>query len=118
MAFHVGQRVVCVDLRVRKKYLRPLSAAAWDDPYEMPRKGGVYTVREVFDARAHGFDHDGLLLDEVVNPVLDWIAPAGPVRCEQFWLTFRFRPVRTTSIDVFTSMLQPAPRELAPLVDA
>jgi hypothetical protein len=30
----------------------------------------------------------------------------------------RFRPVRTTSIDVFTRMLEPVPKEPAELVDA
>jgi hypothetical protein len=115
MAFHVGQRVVCVDMRPRRKYLHH---SAWVAPFAKPKKGGIYTVREVLDARPYGFDHDGLLLVEIVNPVLDYLAPTGPVRCEQFFLAFRFRPLRTTSIEVFTRMLEPVPREPAELVDA
>jgi hypothetical protein len=118
MAFQVGQRVVCVDVRPRRKYLHPANAAAWAAPFAKPEKGGIYTVREVFDARPHGFDHDALLLVEIVNPVLDYVAPAGPVRCEQFFLAFRFRPLRTTGIDVFTRMLEPVPTAPAELVDA
>jgi hypothetical protein len=118
MAFHVGQKVVCVDIRPRRKYLHPATAAASVAPLARPEKGGIYTMREVFDARPHGFDHDALLLAEILNPVLDYIAPAGPVRCEQFFLAFRFRPLRTTSIDVFTRMLEPVPKESAQLVDA
>jgi hypothetical protein len=91
MAFHVGQRVVCVDLSPRGKYLHH---AVW--------------VRDAFDARPYGFDQDGLLLEEIINPVLDYLAPAGPVRIEQFFLAIRFRPLRTTSVEVFTRMLEPA----------
>ena len=75
----------------------------------IPSLGGVYTVRDVFDGRAYGYDEDALLLVEIVNPVRRYVAPAGPVACEQFWLANRFRPVRTTSIDIFTQMLEPVP---------
>jgi hypothetical protein len=105
-------------MRPRRKYLHPASEEAWAAPFARPKKGGIYTVREVFDARPYGFNHDGLLLEEIVNPVLDYIAPAGPVRCEQFFLAFRFRPLRATSIEVFQKMLEPVPREPAELVDA
>jgi hypothetical protein len=114
MAFHVGQRVVCVDLSPRRKYLHH---AVWVAPFAMPKRGGVYTVRDVFDARRYGFDQDGLLLEEIINPVLDYVAPAGHVRIEQFFLAFRFRPLRTTSIEAFHKMLEPVPPS-AELVEA
>jgi hypothetical protein len=110
---HVGQRVVCVNVRFRSDGLHPYQGEV------MPKKGGIYTVREVFDAGRYGYEgEDGLLLAEVVNPVRHYIAPAGLVECEQFWLDFRFRPLRWTNIDVFTAMLAPAPKEPADLIDA
>ncbi len=60
-------------------------------------------------------------LVEIVNPVRPYVSLAGPVTCEPFWLAFRFRPVRTTTlggvytirdvfdIDVFTKLLAPVP---------
>jgi hypothetical protein len=71
--------------------------------------GGVYTIRDIFDASAHGFDQPGLLLAEIVNPVRRYISQCGPVTVEQFWLAYRFRPLRTTNIDVFKAMLEPVP---------
>ena len=114
MAFQVGQKVVCVDLRTRGDGLNPFYRGTM-----LPLLGAVYTVRHVFDAGRYGYDGEGaLLLAEVSNPVRYYMAPAGPVECEQFFLDYRFRPLRSTSIEVFTAMLEPAPRKPADLVDA
>ena len=113
MTFHVGQKVVCVNISPRPG-VRGLHPQHGDEV--TPWKGHVYTVRAVFDARPHGYDQDALLLEEIVNPVRRYIAPAGVVEVEQFFLVFRFRPVRTTSIEVFTRMLVPTPaREVEPV---
>jgi hypothetical protein len=112
--FHVGQKVVCIDVSSHKQkgHLRPTYAST-----VTPTLGGVYTVRDIFDASVYGHDEPGLLLDEIVNPVRRYISLAGPCECEQFFLAFRFRPVRTTNIDVFTKMLEPVPvREPAQLL--
>jgi hypothetical protein len=111
----VGQRVVCVDMTFRGDGLRPLYYRT-----VLPVLGGIYTVRDVFDAAPYGYDDEiGLHLAEVVNPVRRYLCKnRRMVDVEQFWLAFRFRPVRTTNIDVFTAMLEPVPKEPAELVDA
>ena len=102
--FHVGQKVVCVNARPRRKDLHPRYVST-----VTPRLRAVYTIRDIFDASPYGFDEPALLLVEIVNPVRGYSAPTGPVVCEQFWLASRFRPVRTTSIDIFRAMLEPVP---------
>jgi hypothetical protein len=104
MIFYVGRKVVFVNGRIRRDGLFPYYPST-----ALPVVGSIYTIREVFDARPYGYDEAAILLDEVVNPVRRYIAPAGPVRCEQFFLGNRFRPLHDTSIEIFTQMLQPVP---------
>ena len=95
--FHVGQHVVCVDLRPNKRGFFP----RYSDTV-IPVLRGIYTVRRIFDAKRYGYDAAGVLLTEIVNPVRRYITPEGRrVRVEQFFLASRFRPVKRTSIEVF-----------------
>lgn len=110
MAFHVGQKVVCVNTRnwPRDSY-RPT----------LPKRGAVYTVRAIVPCRGQGYDEDGIRLAEIVNPTLSLRCPNGQrIWTELAFRMSRFRPVRTTSIEVFTQMLESVPQEPAELVDA
>lgn len=110
MAFRVGQRVVCVNTR---NWPRD------DRRPTYPKRGAVYTVRAIYPGRAHGYDEDGLRLVEIVNRRGTYWSPDGRRRrCELAFRMSRFRPLRTTNIDVFTRMLEPVPQESAELVDA
>jgi hypothetical protein len=104
--FFVGQRVVCVNIS-------PNPGGGLSPTYRdtnFPEVGGIYTIRRIFCARPFGHDDVAILLAEVRNPVRRYISRTERnVRCEQFFLGFRFRPVRTTNIDVFLKMLEPAP---------
>lgn len=96
MSFHVGQKVVCVDDDFSNCGRLPLN---------LPRKGGIYTLRDPFSA-------DGWTwwrLVEVVN------APANPLNGqygvqEPGFVPRRFRPIveRKTDISIFTAMLTPS----------
>ena len=82
----------------------------WDadaDEYvpNRPVKGGVYTIRG-FDIDLFDPDEPAVYLEEMVNPECDYLYG----RQEGSFYAHRFRPVRTTSIDVFTAMLAPTPR--------
>jgi hypothetical protein len=101
--FHVGQKVVCINVAPGRDGLVPRYRGI-----ALPALGGVYTIRDIFDARRYGHDDLGLLMEEIVNPIRRYISEHGPVTCEQFWLSYRFRPLRTTNIDVFLKMLEPA----------
>ena len=98
---HLGQKVICV------------RDSNWPrGPYgytpTLPQKGVVYTIRAIVPCRAlFGRDEDGLHLVEIVNPTLP--RKSGWVNGELAFRISRFRPVRTTSIDVFTKMLKPVP---------
>lgn len=87
--FHVGQQVVCVD------------DSRWVyDPTRVPfplRRGCIYTVAGI------EVDDEGcfLFLEEV---------PPCKTHDGSF-RSSRFRPVRKTSIDIFTAMLAPTPKE-------
>jgi hypothetical protein len=111
--FYVGRKVVYVNGHFRRDGLLP-----WYHATALPQVGGVYKIRHIFDARPFGYDEPGILLVEVVNPVLEYVAPGGDYTGEQFFLASRFRPLHDTNIEVFTQMLEPVPQEPAELVDA
>lgn len=92
MAFHVGQKVVCIDDSWTDLNGRP------DCRPEDPRKGSVYEIASI----AEGV---WLYLQEIPNGV-------GYESCS-------FRPVveRKTDISIFTKMLNPARvKKLAPII--
>ena len=118
MSFHfdVGQRVICIDVSPNKAGgLRP---TYWGTNF--PVVGGIYTIRRIFCARRYGHDDVGVLLNEVRNPVRRYFTRTGRnVRCEPFFLSYRFRPVKPTSIEVFRRLLEPeSVREVKERVDA
>lgn len=106
MALSVGQRVICTDNRPRDE--GDGSSSGYGDE-ALPELGATYTIRAIVPGRPLGYEHDGVLLEEIVNPVRVYEAPMGFVTCEPFFHAWRFRPVRTTNIDVFTAMLEPVP---------
>ena len=106
MPLSVGQRVVCTDNRPRDE--GDGSTFGYGDEVR-PALGATYTIRAIVPGRPLGYEGDGVLLEEIVNPVRAYEAPTGPVTCEPFFRAWRFRPVRTTSIDVFLRMLEPVP---------
>lgn len=91
--FSVGQLVVCIREFSSR---RPLKGEVF------PTKGMVYTVRDVRTDGIPWFDCTAyILLDEIVNP-------KDPVlKVEPYFHALNFRPVRTTSIEVFNTMLKP-----------
>ena len=113
MSFDVGQKVVCVDNRPRVDCSGRRSGHGDE---QLPEQGAVYTVRAIVPGKPYGYEHDGVLLEEIVNPVRRYQAPSGPVRAELFFAAWRFRPLRSTSIEVFTRMLKPPPVEQLELV--
>jgi hypothetical protein len=90
--FHVGQVVVCVDDEDLP--------GAEEDVGTCPKKGGVYTVRalRLWDGMV------SLMLAELVNPSFEW--EGGNVGEIAFYAR-RFRPAKTTSLEVFEGMLAP-----------
>lgn len=87
--FHVGQKVVCVDDKPRSASVKP--------PPMGIVEGEVYTVREVVMAP----HRPAIYIEEIHNPM----HPIWGV--EWAYMADRFRPVKTTNIDVFLSMLAP-----------
>jgi len=106
VSFNVGQKVVCVDSRPR---IDGSGRRSGHGDEKLPVRGAVYTVRAIVAGKPYGYEHDGVLLEEIVNPVRRYRAPSGPVDAELFFAAWRFRPLRSTNIDVFTSMLRPRP---------
>ena len=88
--FDIGQQVVALDHGNRNAY-----------PGPVPTKGCVYTIANIYRA-----EDDTLMLElaEFPSPAEDgWYAG---------FVASYFRPLRKTSIEVFTKLLAPAPREL------
>ena len=92
--FHVGQMVVCVDDSV--------SPANFFIPATYPSKGHIYTIRGIQDL-GNGL---AVLLEEILNRPF----PYATGDSEPSFLASRFRPVRQTSIEQFTSILNQAPQ--------
>lgn len=98
MAFHVGQKVVCV-------------AASAADPSKWPHVtfpaiGSAYTIREIFEGPDKWAGKTYFRLCEIINPLQD--SCIGPF--EAGFRSLLFRPVKTTSIGIFTQMLTPVPK--------
>ena len=99
MNFHVGQKVICVNdiFTITSHNIVP----------NRPVKGCVYTIR--------GFDiypplvGTAIWLEEIINPEVDFEEDGVEGTQEPSFWAWRFRPIRTTSIDVFTAMLAPTP---------
>jgi hypothetical protein len=89
--FHVGQLVVCVD---DDNWLLPI-------PHR-PEAKRIYTIRAIVEG-IHPIDGrgPGLLLDEIINPTVKGTG------VEYNFDPRRFRPLRKTSISIFTAMLSP-----------
>lgn len=98
--FHIGQMVVCV-------------ADDWNDVdvfgEKCPVKGHVYTIRCIEIGIDIGRDEEAFFrFDEIVNPILDY--PSG--RADANFHARAFRPVKQTSIDCFTSILNQTPQKV------
>jgi hypothetical protein len=92
MSFHVGQKVVCVDTSPAWPHRRGNAAPI--------SKGLVYTIREVgLTNPADPAELPCVRLCEVLH------GNDAPI-----W-AHRFRPVRTTSIEIFQQMLVNPPKE-------
>ena len=98
--FHIGQLVVCIN-DTWKSHLKNTEGIS------MPTKGMIYTIRGLPDCpgdrEGHGY---GVHLEEIINPVklYTW------GKMEAVYDPSRFRPVRKTSIDCFTEILNKTPK--------
>jgi hypothetical protein len=94
MTFHVGQKVVCV------KIGKWVSLDAGPRPSHLPRKGQIFTIAKIVDARPLTF----LRLDEISKDADGNFHVFEDVH---------FRPVKTNDISVFRAMLVPSPKQRA-----
>lgn len=103
MAFHVGQKVVCVN---NGNSLNTPNAK-WRDG-ERPAIGAVYTVRSI---HLHEIGGQTLWLNEICR-CDEAVREYGP---SVGYGSYRFRPVieRKTDISIFTEMLTPKVKERA-----
>lgn len=91
MSFHVGQRVVCI----HNGSWVTLDGFAAGELFRVPRKGEVFTVAAIDDS-----DGSGTYLG---------FAECAP---DHGYDSRHFRPVKKTSISVFTRMLIPKPKKV------
>lgn len=91
MSFHVGQHVICVDDKFGLTAL----------PIAVPKKGVVYTVREVIPEDKWG--PSTLRLHEVVNPLRAYAEGL----CENSWDARAFRPLSSDRLSIFRQHLAP-----------
>ncbi len=94
--FYIGQVVVCVDAR------RHPSSEDYD---VYPVEGGVYTIRSF----SVGENELGLRLAEIVNPMLEFEIDGVTEMDELAFLSYRFRPAKETSLEVFDAALKGLP---------
>lgn len=101
MDWHIGQRVVCV--RNNFKGILPCQIAGDG----LPQTGKMYTIRG-FNVWSPENDivgtGCGFFLEEVINPLCHY---ADGVWREMSFDQCAFRPVKETSIAIFTAMLNP-----------
>lgn len=93
----IGQHVVLVDDQWKSR----------DDcrfGVVLPIKGTVYTVRDVFEGVA--IIGPAIVLEEIVNPVLNYRLEGKRVRVERF-AAFRFKPLAKLKIEDFIGVREP-----------
>ena len=91
MHFYIGQRVVCVDVNFSHEPLWRSCVRAF------PRLNSIYLIRDI--RKVH--ELVGLSFHEIVNALADF--EEGYV--EAAFDSRRFRPVRTTNIEIFKKLL-------------
>jgi len=96
MSFHVGQQVVCVNDRFSRDM-------RWRQTVRnFPILNSIYTIREIYvEGPLVGF-----CFQEILNPCTWFAAGFG----EPAFNSRNFRPVKTTSIEVFKKLLLPTTR--------
>lgn len=100
-ALHVGMLVTCVR-----------GGADRADAVEtFPVAGRVYTIRSIGSGRSLGAvrgDLIGVLLEEIVNPVLSYLHADGSIICgEMHFVSDRFRLIDESRLAVFRRHLVP-----------
>lgn len=105
MVFHVGQKVVCVDDGLRVKWRK----RGWFEKYRKYtyighnlNRGDVYTIMGIQAFKADNGTFAVLFLAEAAHS-MPWRYMGFPAH--------QFRPVKTTSIEVFRQMLVNPPGE-------
>ena len=89
--FRIGQKICCINTVPRYGYSQECMDGL--------TKGTVYTIRWI----GIYWDEPCVRLEEIHRPPFEgWEADVP-------YAANRFRPVKTTSIDVFTAMLAPSP---------
>ncbi|NTE68376.1 hypothetical protein G6M85_22540 [Agrobacterium tumefaciens] len=104
--FKQGMRVVCVDDDYDTRSL----CVAREFCIQLPKKGCVYTLRDVFDVPEYGEDADNrlrVLLLEISNSKIPFIS--GDVEAD--FPARRFRPLDESRLDVFRDLLVDLPKE-------
>lgn len=99
--FHVGQKVVCVDVERRPAGNKVPRDKAESVGAKFPEKGNVYTIRELYLSNK---GTPGVLLEEIENVYASFSLGFSS---EIGFDADRFRPVieRKTSIEIFQAML-------------
>ena len=99
MHFHVGQKVICINDR-----LRP--GQRWGSGHENCVKAGeIYTVREIVPRDPPDYSEEALRFVEVANFLDEYELPSGKiVWSEVNFRASRFFPIQTTNIDMFLAM--------------
>jgi len=91
MHFSIGQRVVCVDANFSHEPVWRSCVRAF------PRRNSIYLIRDI--RKVH--ELVGLCFEEIVNASADFAE--GHV--EAAFDSRRFRPVRTTNVEMFKALL-------------
>ena len=91
MHFDIGQRVVCVDVNFSHEPLWRSCVSAF------PRLNSIYLIRDIRTAH----ELVGLCFDEIMNASADFAE--GYV--EAAFDSRRFRPVRSTNVEIFKALL-------------
>jgi hypothetical protein len=96
MSFEIGQQVVCISVKFTEQKLWRKTARS------IPKLHGIYTIRDIYEWNGLV----GLYFHEILNPSAQFIDGYG----EPCFNAKNFRPVKPTSIEVFTELLEPIKR--------
>lgn len=93
MMFEIGQQVVCIGDWSQESAL------------QTPIRGQIYTIRGFCQQAMDEYGVAYLWFEELINPISSYRG------CEPAFLSYLFRPLRKTNIEIFTKLLAPTPKQ-------
>jgi hypothetical protein len=111
--WYVGQKVICIDISFSPSKVHNPEVSSYDDAIALLKLNEVYTIAHVYYNEKFGASFDFIEVEHlpIRNQMGDFFVDLNGTILHHTYITSRFRPLVTTNIDVFRTMLTNIPKE-------